>query len=73
MWTTAQAMEYGWMWKIPLQHRQGCGYVFDDSFIDFDIAQKEVEKFLRRKINPLKKISFQKGYLEKPWKKIVLV
>ena len=69
MWTTAQAMEYGWMWKIPLQHRQGCGYVFDDSFIDFDIAQKEVEKFLRRKINPLKKISFQAGYLEKPWAK----
>ena len=67
MWTAAQAMDCGWMWQIPLQNRIGCGYVFDDRFIDYDYAQQEVEKFLGKKINPIKPVSFKSGYLEKPW------
>jgi tryptophan halogenase len=45
-YTESIAMNYGWMWKIPLQHRYGCGYVYDSDFISDEDAKKEVEDFL---------------------------
>ena len=39
---TATAMNAGWSWRIPLQHRYGCGYVFDDKYISFEEAEIEV-------------------------------
>lgn len=64
-YTTAQAMKYGWMWKIPKQNNIGYGYVFNKDFINFDEAQKEIEDFLNVKIDPIKQISFNPGRLEK--------
>jgi tryptophan halogenase len=45
-YTEAIAMKHGWMWKIPLQNRFGCGYVFDSSLISEEEAVKEIEEFL---------------------------
>ena len=45
-YTEAIAMNYGWMWKIPLQHRYGCGYVYDSDFISDEEAIKEIEDLL---------------------------
>lgn len=45
-YTEAIAMKYGWMWKIPLQARFGCGYVYDSSLISEKEAIKEIEEFL---------------------------
>jgi tryptophan halogenase len=45
-YTEAIAMKYGWMWKIPLQSRFGCGYVYDSSLISEEEAVKEIEDFL---------------------------
>jgi tryptophan halogenase len=45
-YTESIAMEYGWMWKIPLQHRYGCGYVYDSNFISDEDAKKEIESYL---------------------------
>lgn len=45
-YTEAIAMKYGWMWKIPLQTRFGCGYVYDSSLISEAEAIKEIEEFL---------------------------
>jgi tryptophan halogenase len=45
-YTEAIAMNYGWMWKIPLQHRYGCGYVFDSDYITKEQAYLEIEQFL---------------------------
>lgn len=63
--TTAQAMKYGWMWKIPKQNNIGYGYVFNKDIINFDEAQREVEDLLKIKIDPIKQISFTPGRLEK--------
>jgi tryptophan halogenase len=45
-YTEAISMKYGWMWKIPLQSRFGCGYVYDSSLISEEDAVKEIEEFL---------------------------
>lgn len=45
-YTESIAMNYGWMWKIPLQHRYGCGYVYDSNFISDEDAKKEIESYL---------------------------
>jgi len=67
MYTISQAMKYGWMWRIPTYGRWGNGYVFDDKYIDFDEAQKEIETLLSKKINVGKKIKFDPGALDKVW------
>lgn len=70
--TKAIAMSSGWMWQIPLQKRIGCGYVFDKNFINEEEAIQEIEKSLKQKIEPIKIINFESGYLEKFWDKNVL-
>lgn len=68
-YTDSIAMDYGWMWKIPLQHRYGCGYVFDSDFITEEQAKDEVEKFLGKKIMSPKTFSFDPGHYKTIWNK----
>ena len=63
----AIAMDYGWMWKTPLQNRYGCGYVFDDSHISIDEAKKEVEEKLGFEIFSPTTFSFEPGTYEEIW------
>lgn len=62
--TRAIAMKYGWTWMIPLQNRWGCGYVFDDTYINSDEAKKEVEEFLGHEIEVNRTIKFKAGRYE---------
>lgn len=45
-YTEAIAMKHGWIWKIPVQDRYGCGYVFDVNSISEEDAVKEIEEYL---------------------------
>lgn len=70
-YTEAIAMKYGWMWKIPLQTRFGCGYVYDSSLITEQDAIKEIEEFLGYEpIYPRKDkggFKFDAGCYENSW------
>lgn len=66
-YTEAIAMDYGWAWKIPLQNRYGCGYVYDSSFINKDEAEKELRARLGDSLEVVGAFSFEPGYYEKIW------
>ncbi len=65
--TLAQAMDAGWMWKIPTQERYGCGYVYCDQFQDQDGAKRELEALLGYEIEVRNDIRFETGRLQTAW------
>lgn len=70
-YTESIAMNYGWVWKIPLQNRYGCGYVYDSNFLSEEDAAKEVESLLGFEPEYPRKnkgsFKFNAGYYEEPW------
>jgi tryptophan halogenase len=67
MWTLAQAMDYGWMFKIPVWGRSGNGYIFDSNYITPEQAKEEVEKMLGKEITVGKTLTFDPGALDRVW------
>jgi tryptophan halogenase len=65
--TQSIAMPNGWMWQAPLQHRWGCGYVFNDTYITNEDAKKEIEDYIGKEINIVKTFKFDAGAYEKTW------
>ncbi|MGH3379753.1 MAG: tryptophan halogenase family protein [Actinoallomurus sp.] len=47
-YTTATAMDAGWIWRIPLFERNGLGYVYSDEFCE----PEEAERTLREHVGP---------------------
>lgn len=47
-YTTATAMDAGWIWTIPLFERDGVGYVYSDEFCE----PEEAERTLREHVGP---------------------
>jgi tryptophan halogenase len=66
-WTLAKAMKFGWRFKIPVQGRNGNGYIFSDKYTTPEKAKIEVEKELGYKIKVGKHIKFNPGRLDKVW------
>ena len=58
-YTRARAMPSGWMFEIPLQHRLGCGYVFNDEYTSVDDAKKEIETHIGQDITIQKVFDFK--------------
>lgn len=67
MYTTATAMNNGWMFNIPTYGRYGNGYVFDSDYISADQAKQEVEKHLKKEIEIKKVLKFDPGALDNSW------
>lgn len=44
-YTTATAMEAGWIWRIPLFGRDGMGYVYSDEFCSPEEAERTLRDF----------------------------
>jgi len=70
-YTECIAMKYGWMWRIPLQDRYGCGYVFDSKHITEEEAAKEIETYLGFEPTYPRKnkgaFKFDPGYYKETW------
>ena len=67
-YTRVTAMDAGWRWRIPLQHRTGNGYVFSSRFIDEDKAREELLRSLDEQLlaePPL--LKFQAGRRVSSW------
>lgn len=65
-YTTAKAMKYGWVFKIPLQTRIGRGYIFDSNYINEQQAIDELKEHYND-IDKTRIISFSSGRFEKNW------
>ena len=69
-YTRVTALDAGWMWQIPLQHRMGNGYVFSSRFLDKESATKTLlEKISGNPLTTPKPFSFQAGRRKKVWNK----
>jgi len=66
-YTEAIALKSGWMWKIPVKDRYGCGYVFDSDFITDEQAVQELEEYLGHKIEPPRIFNFSAGAYDRTW------
>jgi tryptophan halogenase len=66
-YTEMTSMNCGWMFKIPLQHRWGCGYVFNDKYITVENAKSEVEKYLGKEVTLQKVFDFNPGTYKRSW------
>jgi len=60
-------MKYGWMWKIPVQGRYGCGYVFDSSMVSEEEAKKELDEYMGYEVKSPRTFKFKAGCYRKTW------
>ncbi|SES65870.1 tryptophan halogenase family protein [Thalassotalea agarivorans] len=72
-YTKAMARDAGWQWNIPLQNRQGNGYVYCDKFISETQAIDTLQQHLNgEQINDINSLSFTAGKTKCAWKNNVV-
>jgi tryptophan 7-halogenase len=72
-YTRATAMDAGWIWRIPLQHRVGNGHVYCSSYMsDDDAAHALTSQLESDPIAKLNFLRFKTGKRKKQWSKNVV-
>jgi tryptophan 7-halogenase len=67
-YTSVIAMDAGWRWRIPLQHRTGNGYVYSSAFIDDDAAGEALAAAVEGEpIAQPRVLRFRAGRRERSW------
>lgn len=66
-YTESVAMKYGWMWKIPVQGRLGCGYVFDSRLVSDEEIKKELTEYLGYEPTIPRAFNFDPGAYQQTW------
>ncbi len=69
--TTAEAMEAGWCWRIEHDHLINRGYVYSSRFISDEAAESEFRQ-KNPKVTETRKISFSSGVYHRTWVKNVI-
>ena len=62
--TEAIAMSSGWIWKIPVRERYGCGYVFDSRYISAESALEEASELFGQSLESPRTFRFEAGTYE---------
>lgn len=70
-YTTATAMPAGWIWTIPLDQRDGTGYVYSDQFCTPEEAERTLREFAAPGSDGLlaNHVAMRIGRTERPWVK----
>ena len=70
-YTVSIAMDAGWRWRIPLQHRTGNGYVYSSAFLGDDLAAETlvgvVGETALRVAQPPRLLRFTAGRRRSSW------
>ena len=66
-YTQMVSMNSGWMFQIPLQHRLGCGYVFNTDYLSVEDGKREIEAYLGHEIEIRKVFDFNPGTHKNSW------
>ncbi len=73
VFTTAQKMSAGWMWRIPTSERMGNGYAYSSKHISYEDAVKEVTEKLGFEPKVGKTFKFEAGHYNKTFHKNVVL
>lgn len=68
-YTESTALKYGWMWKIPVQTRYGCGYVYDSDYINEEDAKEEIRQIYGQDVEFGNPFTFEAGRYKESWVK----
>lgn len=70
-YTTCEAVEWGWIWQIPISGRIGSGLVYDDSLISKEDAEEYFRNYWKGRVieeRGIKHIKFKPEYNKNNWR-----